>query len=218
MAITKFILMIFFAILVVLMTSCVMVPIDRDVDSGTVGSAVIRARDVNEYLEDYWEQYIVPEINDRRVSLETLIQTAQSNGWDYAGGVYGEIRGEIGASYTFIVYGTVVVRETNTESRNGFIIVETENHGAYEIRISIGPALSGAAIRDSLRFVDFNQFVNQVDFARLATELNNRGNQRALENADIFALDGKTIEFTGAFVAPGDSDVISIMPIFLEVK
>ena len=198
--------------------ACVIVPIDPDAGEGPAGSAVAQAVDVESYLDDYWESYILPEINERRVNLASLIEAADSNGWDSVGEEYGDIRGDIGASYTFIAHSTAVVVETNTESRNGYIIVELEGQDSYEIRISIGPALSGTAIRDSIKFVDFNQFVNQVDFAKLATELNRIGNERALENADIFALDGKTIEFTGSFFAPNGNDEISIMPIFLEVK
>jgi len=205
-------------IIMLMLTSCTIVPIDPDAGPGAAGSAVLRARDVYEYLEEYWESDIYPEIQERRVQLSTIIQEADANGWDHVGEMYGEIRGDVGASYTFITFSTAVVVETNTESRNGFIVVEIDGQNEYEIRVSIGPALSGTAIRDSLRFVDFNQFVNQVDFARLATELNSRGNQRALDNADLFELDGKTIEFTGAFVAPSGNDIISIMPIFLEVK
>jgi predicted lipoprotein len=207
------------AILMVLMTAaCVIVPIDPDAGDGPAGSAVAQAVDVVSYLEEYWEPYILPEIYERRVDLSYLIDVANSEGWEFAGEEYGDIRGDIGASYTFIVYGTAVVQETNTESRNGFIIVQFEDQDSYEIRISIGPALSGSAIRDAIQFIDFNHFVNQVDFAKLATELNRIGNERALGSADIFFLDGKTIEFTGAFSAPNGGNEISIMPIFLEVK
>jgi len=205
-------------LMILIMSACTIVPIDPDEQPGAVGSAVLRARNVDEYLEDYWDTYIVPEIQDRKVTLGSLIASVNSVGWDQTGQAYGEIRGDIGASYTFIVYDNAVVIETNTESRNGFVIVEIDGVYDYEVRVSIGPALSGTAIRDSLRFVDFNQFVNQVDFARLATELNNRGNERAAQNFDLFELDGETIDFTGAFVAPSGSNVITIMPIFLEVK
>ena len=215
----KRLLILLLAILVFpLAASCTIVPIDPEAGDGPAGSAVAQAVDVEGYLEEYWEAYILPEINERRVDLASLIQTAESEGWDQAGEEYGEIRGDIGASYTFLVHGTAVVLETNTESRNGFIVIGVEGQESYEVRVSIGPALSGTAIRDSIKFIDFNQFVNQVDFARLATELNRIGNERALANADIFALDGQTIEFTGAFFAPNGSDEISIMPIFLEVK
>jgi len=204
--------------LILMVTACTIVPIDPDAGDGPAGSAVAQAVDVESYLDENWEPYILPEINDRRVDITTIIQTANAGNWDDAGEAYGEIRGDIGASYTFIAYGTAIVRETNTESRNGFIVVEIEGQESYEIRISIGPALSGTAIRDAIRFIDFNHFVNQVDFASLATELNRLGNERALQNADIFSIDGETIEFTGAFVAPNGDDVISIMPIFLEVN
>jgi len=200
-----------------LATACVIVPIDPEAGDGAAGSAVLQARDVESYLEDYWEPYLLPEIYERRVDLVTLFREADASGWEHVGETYGEIRG-VGASYNFIVYGTAVVRETNTESRNGFIVVEFEGLNSYEIQIAIGPALTGSAIRDSLRFVDFNQFVNQVDFANLARELNRLGNENAQENIDLFSLDGKSIEFTGAFTEPGAGNVISIMPIFMEVR
>jgi len=216
MKIRRLIVISFSIALLLATASCTLVPIDPDASPGAAGSSVLRARNVDEYLDEYWEDDILPEIMDRRVDLGTLLAAVQSGGWDHAGQSYGEIRGDIGASYTFIIYDTATVVETNTQSRNGFIVVQIDGYDEYEIRLSIGPALTGSAIRDSLRFVDFNQFVNQVDFARLATELNTRGNERAMENTDIFALDGKTIEFTGAFVAPEANNIISIMPIFLE--
>jgi len=209
----------FVPLICLLVTACTIVPIDPDDDGAAApGSAVMQARDVESYLEDYWELYLLPEIYERRVELATLVNEANASGWEHAGEVYGEIRGDIGANYNFIVYGTAYVRETNTESRNGFIVVELEGQDTYEIRILIGPALSGSSIRDSLQFVDFNQFVNQVDFANLSRELNRLGNENAQQNADIFALDGQTITFTGAFTDPGNNDIISIMPIFLEVE
>lgn len=206
------------AIACLLVTACTIVPIDPETGDAVVGSAVQQARDVESYLEEYWESVLVPEINERRVDLAHLIETANASDWESAGETYGEIRGDIGASYNFIVHGTAVVKETNTESRNGFIVVELEGQDSFEVRILIGPALSGSSIRDSLRFVDFNQFVNQVDFANLARELNRLGNENAEQNLDLFSLDGQTITFTGAFTDPGNSDVISIMPIFMEVS
>lgn len=207
------------AIVMLLTTACTLVPIDPDLGDGPAGSAVAQAVDVESYLDDYWEPYILPEIQERRVDLAHLIQAANVNGWAYVGEIYGDIRGDIGASYTFIVYGTAVVTETNTESRNGFIVLDIDGQDSYEVRVSIGPALSGTALRDSITFIDFNHFVNQVDFARLATELNSIGNQNARQSTgDIYSLDGKTIVFTGALTAPNGSDEISVMPIFLEVN
>ena len=209
--------MVLLIILIFLMSSCVIVPHDAEGGVAAVaGSAVLQATDVDSYLADYWQSVMVPEIYERRVDLVTLVTEAQASGWEGVGAIYGEIRGEIGASYNFLVHGTAIVAETNTESRNGFIVLNFDGVEGYEVRISIGPAFSGSAIRDSIRFIDFAHFVNQVDFARLATELNRFTNSNL--DVDLFALEGEVIEFTGAFEEPSGENVINIMPIFLEVR
>jgi len=207
------------ASLCVLAASCVFVPIDPDKESGrgNVISSGEKAVDLAAYLEDYLESAILPEIQERRVDLSTLLGVA-AGGWEAAGGAHGVRKGEIGSKYNFIVNDTVTVLEVNTESRAGFIRVECEDLLTdYTISIMIGPVLRGTAIRDSLGCVDFNQFVNQMDFAGLANELNRIGNENSLQNVDVESLTGKTIEFTGSFTQP-EGNEIQIMPFFMEVK
>jgi predicted lipoprotein len=176
-----------------------------------------KAVDASEYLAEHLETMILPEIEDRKTSLAALLEAADA-GWDRAGALYGEKKGEIGAFFNFIAHDTVLVREVNTESRNGFMIVVIDgNPTEYTIRISIGPVLRGTAIRDSIKFIDFNHFVNQMDFAELANALNRYGNENVTSSVDLDSLVGKTVEFTGSFTQP-ESGEISIMPIFMEVK
>jgi len=202
----------------VLSVSCVIVPIDADGSGrGNVISAGERAVDLDEYLADYLESIILPEIEERKVSLSTIL-TAASDGWEQAGESYGVRKGEIGSIYNFIVHDEVRVVAVDTESRAGFILVEYDGMPTnFTIKIAIGPVLRGTAIRDSVKFIDFNQFVNQMDFAGLANELNRIGNENVLRNIDIDSLVGKTVEFTGSFGEPESNELI-IMPIFMEVK
>jgi len=203
----------------ILTASCVFVPIDREKENskGNVISSGEKAVDLAVYMEDYLESAILPEIQERRTDLSTLIGEA-AGGWETAGEAYGVRKGEIGAKYNFIVNDTATVLEVNTESRAGFILIECEGlQTDYSIAITIGPVLRGTAIRDSLICVDFNQFVNQMDFAGLANELNKIGNENVLQNVDVNALVGKTIEFTGSFTQP-EGNEIQIMPFFMEEK
>lgn len=203
----------------ILTVSCVFVPIDPEKGNskGNVISSGEKAIDLAVYLGDYLESAILPEIQERRTDLSNLISAAAS-GWETSGETYGVRKGEIGAKYNFIVHDTATVLEVNTESRAGFITIECEGLKTdYSIAIMIGPVLRGTAIRDSLVCVDFNQFVNQMDFAGLANELNKIGNENVLQNVDFETLSGKTIEFTGSFTQP-EGNEIQIMPFFMEVK
>jgi len=201
-----------------LSTSCVIVPIDPDGDSrGSVISAGERAVDLDEYMADYLDSIILPEVEERKVSISTILNAA-ADGWDSAGEAYGIRKGEIGAIYNFIVYDEVTVLEVNTESRAGYILVEYAGMQTnYIIKIAIGPVLRGTAIRDSVGFIDFNQFVNQMDFAGLANELNRFGNENVLGSVNIETIVGETIVFTGSFGEPEENEIM-IMPIFMEVK
>jgi predicted lipoprotein len=84
------------------------------------------------------------------------------------------------------------------------------------VSLQIGPALNGTALRDAVGFIDFNQFVNQVDYADAGTALNTQVKQKVLKGLDRQSLKGKRVRFTGAFtyLAP---TVVTVTPVRLEV-
>ena len=48
------------------------------------------------------------------------------------------------------------------------------------VRVQIGPAMRGTALRDALDFVDFNAFKNQIDFAQFGKSFNTYANTTVL--------------------------------------
>ena len=40
--------------------------------------------------------------------------------------------------------------------------------------LQIGPAINGTALRDATGLINFNDFLNQIEYANAATELNNQ--------------------------------------------
>jgi predicted lipoprotein len=198
------------------LSACTIVPIDSDTENASTStiSSGEKATDVAAYIDEKWESVLVPEIDERKAELSELVAAAGGN-WDGVGEEFGLKKGEIGAKYNFIVSGTGTVQEVNTESKAGLLIVALSD--GTTVQIAIGPVLKGTAIRDALENVNFNEFVNQMDYAKLASELNKFCNAPIGETVDFAALQGKTIEFTGCFTQP-EGDVIDIMPVALEVK
>ena len=84
--------------------------------------------------------------------------------------------------------------------------------------IQIGPVIKGTAIRDTLDFMTFGMFVNQIEFAQLSNALNKKAYDTVLSKFDRDTIIGKTIVFEGAFTQVPYSDKILITPIVLEVK
>ncbi len=105
--------------------------------------------------------------------------------------------------------GRGVVREVNTESRSGRLVVALED-GA-EVSILIGPVILGTALRDALG-VEFSEFTNQLDYAAVANALNDRVVQEVVAGVQLEGLVGKSVSFTGARSGTG------IVPVRLEVQ
>ena len=68
------------------------------------------------------------------------------------------------------VEGKIVA--ANTQSRAATIDVDVDGDGKADARVQIGPAMRGTALRDSLDFVQFNEFTNQIDFAQFGKAFN----------------------------------------------
>ena len=83
------------------------------------------------------------------------------------------------------------------------------------VAIQTGPALPGTSIRDAVGFIEFGQFLNQVEYADAATALNNQVKAQVLENLDPASLEGKRVSFLGAFTLLAPT-AVTITPVRLE--
>ena len=68
--------------------------------------------------------------------------------------------------------------------------------------MQIGPVIRGTAIRDSLDFVNFNEFTNQIDFAQFGKAFNTYANDKSAEGLPRSSLVGKSVAAQGAFPLP----------------
>jgi predicted lipoprotein len=84
--------------------------------------------------------------------------------------------------------------------------------------MQIGPVIKDTAIRDSLDFLSFTDFTNQIEFARLSNSFNKVVNRDVTSKLDRENLMGKRITFWGAFTQLQDSDLIRVTPVLLEVE
>src|SRR5207237_1008807 len=70
--------------------------------------------------------------------------------------------------------------------------------GKPELFIAVGPAYVGTAIRDAAGFIHFSQFTNQLDYADVATALNNRVRDTVVQDAVVSSAVSRSITFDGA--------------------
>ena len=129
--------------------------------------------DAGRYVEKIWAAEVLPTLQKTAVPAGALV-SAIGSGLDSAGAKFGRQAGE-GSPWTFVVSGSGTVAAVDKASRHGIVdIVLAGTVPARTARLQIGPVVSGAAIRDGLTFVSFNDFVDQLAFADVGRALTAR--------------------------------------------
>jgi predicted lipoprotein len=136
--------------------------------------------------------------------------SAMSDDAEAAGKKFGHRSGT--GPYSFAVKGDGIAGK----AENGVLPVKVKGlPKSTTVAIQVGPALPGTAVRDAAGFIEFGQFLNQVEFADAATALNNEVKARVLKDVDAQALRGKRVSFVGAFTSLVPT-AITITPVKLE--
>jgi predicted lipoprotein len=125
--------------------------------------------------------------------LPVLTAALQKNA-DAAGAKFGHRAGN--GPYSFAVRGEGIAGK----AKHGVLPVKVKGvPNGTTVAIQTGPALPGTSIRDAVGFIEFGQFLNQVEFADAATALNTQVKAQVLKKLDPQSLPGKRIRFLGAF-------------------
>jgi predicted lipoprotein len=174
--------------------------------------------DTKEYAAEIWDTVVIPRIEGMSEDYKTLIASLEADE-EAASRTYGYRLIEEGNHYNFAVKGTVRLLSIDTSSRNGIASLDFAPFDETEdCRMSIGPVLRGSTLRDIQNTLSLNDFGNQVEFARLATELNNKVKETVLEYVDFTQALGKEADITGVFTYEGRGSVITIMPVHINFR
>ena len=83
--------------------------------------------------------------------------------------------------------------------------------------MQIGPAMRGTAIRDALDFVSFNDFTNQIDFARFGKSFNTYVNRNTLEKLPRDDLIGRKVTLIGAYALDATGEPPLVTPVEITI-
>ncbi len=166
------------------------------------------------YVNGLWNSKILPQATNASVDLTMLLGELAQNK-DAASQKYGH---KESGPYNFAVKTEAVVDSVDTTSRVGMAMLKPAGYnGPAEVLMQIGPVLRGTSIRDGSGYIPFNQFVNQIEYADVAEELNNRVLSTVLKNLDVNSLKGKTVTVYGYF-SLDDPAKILITPVKIDIK
>jgi len=167
-------------------------------------------------VADIWDAKVVPFLQERAGTFQEVSALANSN-LDAAAEKYGHKEKQGNAPWTFAakIDGVIVAEET--KSRAGYVDVDVDGDRQADVRVAIGPAIRGTAIRDSLKFVNFNEFKNQIEWAQYGKSFNTHVNGLLLEKLPRENLTGKTIKALGAYPLPVKGQLPLFVPVTITV-
>ncbi|WP_407399944.1 DUF2291 domain-containing protein [Anaerovibrio sp.] len=176
-----------------------------------------KAFNAAESVEAIWESQAVPELKEKAVELPKLLTEANGTLKSVAS-KYGKYSMGDSGELSFVVKGKGQVTEVNTEKKAGYMVVQLDGYdGPMVVKLQIGSVFKGAAIRDSLSFIKYEDYTNQVDWAKISQSIHDVVAKDVIAPAKVTELKGKTIEFTGAFTVDKPDEIL-VTPAELIVK
>ena len=200
-------------IMALTLTGCVkVVPIGHEAE--VTGNVAFNAADD---VEGIWESKAVPDLKQSAVELQKLL--TESNGkLNSVAKQYGHYSMGDKGELSYIVTGEGTVIEVNQEKKAGYMIVKLNGYdGPVVVKLQTGPVYKGSAVRDCLSFIKYEDYKNQVDWAKVSQAIHDTINKDLIEKLDVKTLQGKPIAFTGCFSVSGEKEIL-ITPVAAEVK
>jgi len=175
--------------------------------------------DPDKQVAAIWSSKVQPYF-EQKAGAFTDVRDLAAKSPDEAGAKYGYRAKSDGAPWTVMVKLEGVIVAANTESRAATLSLDATGQGKTDATVQIGPALRGTAIRDALDFVSFNDFTNQIDFARFGKAFNVYVNRAVLQALPRENLVGRKATVLGAYVlgAPGDAPLVTPVEITIGPK
>jgi predicted lipoprotein len=159
------------------------------------GNPLFRAKS---YVASIWETRVLAYLRDKSNDAAAVL-AALSAEPDQAAKRYGFRARSSDGPWNFAVHGEGRITAADTKLRHATVTVDVAGHPAV---LQIGPVIFGTALRDGLPFVSFDQVANQIQFAQISRELNDRASAAARAGLDVGALlPGRRVRFTGMMTA-----------------
>lgn len=165
------------------------------------------------YVEEIWYSKIIPTISNDSEEISFILDELFKNK-ELAEEKYGHRSGT--GSYSFMVNGKAEIISLNKESRVGTLELKLSKDYEAQIFITIGPVIKKDSVRDAVKFIKFNDFVNQLDFAGVSRIIKTRVMNEIIGPLNLNNIVGKQIKFEGA-ITFDRKDKIFITPTMLDL-
>lgn len=201
------------AAMAVMATGCVKI-VKTGEESKLTGEVAFNAGDS---VEAIWASQAVPNLVEKAVGLSQFLTEAKGDLKSLAG-KYGRYSMGSSGELSYTVKGAATVDQVVTDKKAGYMTLTLDGYtGSETIKLQIGTVYKGSAVRDSLDFIKYEDYKNQVEYAAVSQSIHDIIQKTVIDPLDVASLTGKKIEFTGCFTV-NKNDELLITPVQLTVN
>ncbi len=172
--------------------------------------------DPDKMVASIWSAKVVPYFEKKAGPL-LEVRGLAANSPDAAGAKFGYRAKSEDTPWTLMTRFSGVIVAADTESRASTISVDASGQGKADAIVQIGPAMRGTAIRDALDFVSFNDFTNQIDFARYGKAFNTYIDHATMDKLPRDALVGRKVTVLGAYPFVSAAETPLVTPVEISI-
>lgn len=165
------------------------------------------------YVKRIWPTQVVPAAKNNSVPLTVFLADFEK---DPAAALQAYSH-KVSGSNNVLVSFSGVVQGDDTSSPIGTMLVNVaDGTKVIPVQVAIGPVILGTSLRDSLKFISFEEFLNQIQYGNVADQLNQTAVSKVVSSLNIQGLKGKTITVYGAYTLDDTTpDNISVTPVII---
>jgi len=205
----------FFVVLVAIIALSACKIVIEDGSTGKTDAGVSGDNDrIAALIDKTFDAQLFPEIKTKAQDFETFRKAIAAD-IDKAGQRFGHRGAGQGAAWNFSIKGTGTIVDGKLDSRARTFSVDMDDDANADLLIQLGPVVKGTALRDFASFYNFNDFRDQIEFAKLGRALNDRAT--ASIEVDGSGYIGNQIEFVGVLTLSSSTTRILVTPITLQV-
>lgn len=175
------------------------------------------AFDASQNVADIWDSQALPELEGKAVDLTEFLTEANGDLTSLAD-KYGKYSMGTSGELSYVVKGKGTVDAVDTTKKAGFMTVTLDGYtGPAVVKIQVGTVFKASAVRDSLSFIKYEDYQNQVQWAEVSKSIHSLLQQNVIDPADVNSLAGQKISFTGCFTVSGNDELL-ITPVVLKAE
>lgn len=165
-------------------------------------------------LEETYDSQLLPYIDTKALNF-TALKSAVTTDLDSAGAAHGNRGAGRGAAWNFSLRDTGKVIDAKLDSSARTLSVDLDDDGAADVTVQLGPVIRGTALRDIAPFFKFDDFRDQIEFAKLARAINEKVKPSLIvpEEGDVV---GRTVSFIGVLPLKKANAKYVVTPVSVE--